>query len=1034
MTDPETRACARLTDLLDQTLQDLRAGRAIGSSAREGCHPEEAARLRALLQTAQTLDAAAEDWRGAARAAATGPAAADPTEPLPAQVGRYQVLGRVGSGGMGAVYRARDPELDRVVAVKVPRFQGPAEARELARQRFLREARAAARVRHPNICPLYDVGEHEGAPYAVMAFIDGPSLAEALRQGPMEPARAVRLARKVALALEAVHAEGVIHRDLKPANVLLDRAGEPLLTDFGLARSLAPGEPLTEQGAVMGTPAYMAPEQAAGDLGRVGPWTDVYGLGVVLSRMLAGRGSAARPAQRTATPAGHETLLFPDRADLDPALAEVLDRATARRPEDRYQSAGEMADALDRWLAGGAPATAVPGMPRAVPAGTPAQTAVESVLPDGSAVTVTVNHPAAAKDVTVTVSEQKLTRRRRRKVIRITVAFGVPVLALLPLAAWWLAESSSQAFRGGSWLPWQRARDERRAAEQAAARVEAAVAQADGLKRAGKPAEAIAAYEKAEPLVAQVYGSESPQTAALAADVAALYQAQGQYAKAETLYQRSLKIRVVKLGPDHPEVLQTRTGLATLYQARGEYARAEAEYRQVRERQERLVRENPEVPEYQSRLAQTESNLGKLYRAAGRWDQALTSYRRAIALKPDDAEAYNNLGNALLDQKKPGEAEAAYRRAIALRPHFPEAYIHLGAALRDQKRLGEAVAAFRKAIELRADFPEAYIHLGNALRDRKQLAEAVAAYRQAIDLDPKSAAPHNGLGNILRARGKQAEAAAEYRRAIELDPKDVAPHINLGNVLRDQGRPEEAAVEFREAIQLKPDYPEAHCNLGHVLQRRGQFAAAVTSLKRGHELGSRNPRWPYPSARWVREAERLLELDQRLSAVLKGEGRPADGREQVALAQLCRQYKRLYAASARFYAAAFTADPKLTDDRRSAHRYNAACAAALAAAGKGEGAAKLDAQERARLRGQALTWLRADLDAWTERVENSTPPERAEAAKLLRHWQADPDFAGVRGPAALGKLPEKERAAWARLWADVQALLEKADGKGTDGK
>src|SRR5262249_7524292 len=152
----------------------------------------------------------------------------------------------------------------------------------------------------------------------------------------------------------------------------------------------------------------------------------------------------------------------------------------------------------------------------------------------------------------------------------------------------------------------------------------------------------------------------------------------------------------------------------------------------------------------------------------------------------------------------------------------------------------------------------------------------------------------------------------------------------------------------------------------------------------------------------------------------------ADARERLALAQLCQQYKRLYAASARFYAGAFAADPTLTDDPRAPHRYHAARAASMAAVGKGEDAAKLDVRERGRLRGQGLAWLRADLDAWAEHVEKGTPQERAEAAKVLRHWQADPDLAGVRGPAALAKLPEPERAAWTRLWADVQALLENA--------
>jgi hypothetical protein len=252
--------------------------------------------------------------------------------------------------------------------------------------------------------------------------------------------------------------------------------------------------------------------------------------------------------------------------------------------------------------------------------------------------------------------------------------------------------------------------------------------------------------------------------------------------------------------------------------------------------------------------------------------------------------------------------------------------------------------------------------------------------------------------------------------------------------LSGQGRHKEAEAACRRAIDLKEDYPEAHCNLGAALLSQGQFAAAVASLKRGHELGSKNSRWPYPSARWLEEAERLLALDRKLPAILKGEAQPADAREGLALADLCGQYKRLYAAAARLAADAFAVEPKLADDLKAFHRYNAACYAALAAAGKGEDAAKFDDGDRSRLRGQALAWLRADLRAWASQVEKGTPQEQAAAAKQLRWWQADSDLAAVRDPAALARLPQAERAEWQRLWADVQALLEKAGGKGTEGK
>lgn len=274
------------------------------------------------------------------------------SDAVPAWLGRYQIVGRIGAGGMGVVYRAHDAGLRRDVAVKAPLFHGPEETRAAARLRFLREARAAAAIRHPNVCPIYDVGEDAGRPYVVMALVEGESLGDRLeRKGRSEDQReAVALVVQVAEALAAVHAAHVVHRDVKPGNILLDRAGVPLLSDFGLAHA-EDGENLSAVGVLMGTPTYMAPEQAAFELGEVGPWSDQYSLAVVLYHLLAGRppfeGSVsaliyqvgARPAP---PPSRH-------RPDLDPVLEQVLMKALSRHPRDRYPSVTAFADALRAW-------------------------------------------------------------------------------------------------------------------------------------------------------------------------------------------------------------------------------------------------------------------------------------------------------------------------------------------------------------------------------------------------------------------------------------------------------------------------------------------------------------------------------------------------------------------------------------------------------------------------------------------------------------------------------------------------------------
>jgi serine/threonine-protein kinase len=176
--------------------------------------------------------------------------------------------------------------------------------------------------------------------------------------------------------------------------------------------------------------------------------------------------------------------------------------------------------------------------------------------------------------------------------------------------------------------------------------------------------------------------------------------------------------------------------------------------------------------------------------------------------------------------------------------------------------------------------------------------------------------------------------------------------------------------------------------------------------------------------------EQLVALDAKLPQILRGEVQPADAAERVVLALLCQEHKKRYAVAARFYAEAFAAEPKRADDLRTVERYDAACSAALAGCGQGEDAAQLDETERARLRQQALDWLRADLKAWGQLLEKEPEKTRADVQQTMRHWQEDADFAGVRGNA-LAKLPEAERQPWRRLWQDVEETLIKANDKST---
>jgi tetratricopeptide (TPR) repeat protein len=410
-------------------------------------------------------------------------------------------------------------------------------------------------------------------------------------------------------------------------------------------------------------------------------------------------------------------------------------------------------------------------------------------------------------------------------------------------------------------------------------------------------------------------------------------------------------------------------------------------------------------------------------------DEAIREYRQAIHLDPKDATAHCNLGLALYNQGRLDDAIREYRTALALDPRYATAHCNLGLALYNKGRLDDAIREYRAAIDLDPRLAQAHNNLGLALYDQGRLDDAIREYRTALALDPRYAMAHNNRGTALKAQGRLDEAIEEYRQALAIAPRYVTAHNNLGTALEAKGQVDDAIQAYRTAIALDPRLAQPHGALGRALLKQGRFAEARLATRRCLDLLPDNHPLRGSVTQRLRQCERLLALGDKLPALLRGEAKPADAAEGLALAQLCQRHKRLYAAAARFYADAFTDQPRLADDIGSGQRYDAACAAALAGGGQGHDADKLSDPERARLRTQALGWLRADLVAWTKLVDTGKPEARAAVQKTLRHWQRDADLAGLRDAAALAKLPADERQACHKLWADVEALLRKAQGK-----
>jgi eukaryotic-like serine/threonine-protein kinase len=394
----------------------------------------------------------------------------------------------------------------------------------------------------------------------------------------------------------------------------------------------------------------------------------------------------------------------------------------------------------------------------------------------------------------------------------------------------------------------------------------------------------------------------------------------------------------------------------------------------------------------QLKAATDDVQRAKILVDGGQWTMAADALAKAVAKKPDDPQLRYQLIDALV---KSG----------------------------DTRRVGPACDDMLKRFGNTGD-PLKNLGVAGFCR----LAHQAVADPQKREAVHKLVMESKGL-NLVLALGQLGQwdfVSQGLAKIVKDNPDDASAHVHLGLALYVQRKTDEAIAAYREAIRLKPDLEGAYVNLGFALRRQGRFAESLAAFKSGSEQGAKQTK---PSFRWpdlVRKAESLAALEGKLPEFLKGEYQAKDNTERFGLGEVCYE-KKLNHAAAGLYADAFAADPKAADDLNAGHRHNAACVAALAAAGQGEDAAKLDDKERARLRKQGLDWVRADLALWTKQLDSNQPADRDWVQGWMNHWQQDPDLAGIRDQAAMVKLPEAERKEWHALWGEVDALLKRAE-------
>ncbi len=657
-------------------------------------------------------------------------------ETVPEAIGAYRIERRLGTGGMGEVYLAYDRRLGRRVALKHLRRDRRTPA---MRQRLRREARAVARLSHPSIVPLFDLLELDDGDWLVMEHVDGPSLADLLRSGPLEPAQAAAYGRQVAEGLAAAHAQGVVHRDLKAENVLV-ADGRARILDFGLVRNLEPTEDeesLTQDGAILGTVRAMSPEQAQGF--EVGPRSDLFSLGVLLYEMLAGHPpfGAGSPAATLGQIIGQPPEPLPPEVPVE--LAGLVGQLLQKMPELRPADAEAVACRLGRLAAALVVKKATSGV------GTIDQTEFSAVaLPTaewpGDATAGGLPEGGVIGD---SRKEEQVGGRRTPRMV-----FG----AALGMA---LAIATGIALRGGdpTALPPSSPEAERAAGEVLDPTAVAALDEAGWTTLArydleGNTDHAIELFQR----LVDVAPSSSRAHAGLAR---AYYRKLLQDSGDRMWLEQALSVARHAVELDGGEVeARVSLGLTLVRAGRTDEARLELE----------------RVLEIEPVNADAYRGLAEIELAAGRFDAAETAFRQAVELRPGDRELHEFLGTLYFRTERLTLAENAFRRSIEVAPDSVQGYRNLAGVYTLQGRLDEAAEVLRQALEIQPT-PTLYLNLGTVFFYQGLYPRSAAAYESALDY-AYGANYHvtwGNLGDALRQiPHRRHESPEAFRQAVRL--------------------------------------------------------------------------------------------------------------------------------------------------------------------------------------------------------------------------------------------------------------------------